>query len=132
MNKIRYHFFEEKTEEFNSDNAHHSRLLLLFGKFEGGKNPFYCGVDALLCAFLQTLSGFVRPYSLSGSCSCLESCRAVQAQTPVSGSDSAVGCRWETLGLTHRLSLVTGAFCCCWSLQFVAAAWLRTLQLQLL
>lgn len=58
MNKIRYHFFEEKTEGFSSDNAHHSRLLLLFGEFAGGEK------SALLYAFLQTLSCFGRPDSL--------------------------------------------------------------------
>lgn len=54
MNKIRYHFFEEKTEGFSSDNAHHSRLLLLFGKFAGGeKIRFIAGLMLFFMHFCK-------------------------------------------------------------------------------
>lgn len=53
MNKIRYHFFGEKTEEFSSDNAHRSRLLLLFGKSTGEKIRFIAGLMLFFVHFCQ-------------------------------------------------------------------------------
>lgn len=88
MNKIRYHFFEEKTKEFSSDNAHHSRLLLLFAKFAGGKK--ICFIAGLMLFFMD----FCKHYHVLYAHILFRV--LANAWNDVVLSPSAVGCRSET------------------------------------